>query len=86
MKDMINNRYNRVKSRNKLHNFKSSFFERSPITRTIRGVKHPSVRDKYWFTVETDIWISHRPRKIRTGKGDWIEEKSLETAACNNLK
>ena len=35
MKDMISNRYNRVKLKNKLHNFKSSFFERSPITRTI---------------------------------------------------
>ena len=56
MTDIINNRYIKVKMRNKLHNSKSSFFERSPITRTKRGVKNPSVRDKYWFTVETEIW------------------------------
>ena len=55
MKDMINNRYNGMKLRTKLHNF-STFFERSPIARTVMGVKNPSVRDKYWFTVETDIW------------------------------
>ena len=50
--------------RNKLHNFKSSFFKRSPITRTIKGVKNPTVRDKYWFIVEKEVW-NHRPRKIR---------------------
>ena len=39
MKGTISNRYNRLKLRNIFHNFKSSFFERSPITRTIQEVK-----------------------------------------------
>ena len=45
-----------MKLRNKLHKFKSSFIETSPVTRTIGGVKKPSVRDKYWFPAETEIW------------------------------
>ena len=40
-KNMINNRYIRVKLRNKLHNFKSSLFERSPITTIRKGSKKP---------------------------------------------
>ena len=61
MKDMIKNKYNREKLRNKLHNFKNSFFEKSPIAGTIRDVKNPSVRDKYWRTVEMEVWnhINH---------------------------
>ena len=81
----MNNRYNRVKLRNKLHNFKI-FFERSPITRTLRGVKNPKA-----FVINIGLpwkrrfaitWTTEdRNRKRELDR----RQRSLETTAvCNS--
>ena len=49
MKDKIGNRYNRVKLRNILHNFKSLFFERSPITTTTGDDSKISISTVYIY-------------------------------------
>ena len=60
IKNMINNRYVKEKLRNTLDyipgNFKNAFFEKSPITESIKDVNKPRVRDLYWYKVGKELW------------------------------